>query len=139
MWVKRPRGQLLKCAKAASLRAAFSEEADYTAEEMAGKVIEADGLPISGGAPAKGDEPASDPAAVEGAADAPKVDMTEAIEEEVREQVARLVARADKAGAWSQAADYCRARFQGSHLVFALAELEWARAATYQQPVEQAA
>ncbi len=43
MWQKRPRGQLLKCAKAASLRAAFPEETgDYTAEEMAGKVIEAD-------------------------------------------------------------------------------------------------
>ena len=40
MWVKRPHGQLLKCAKAASLRAAFPEEADYTAEEMEGKVIE---------------------------------------------------------------------------------------------------
>ena len=32
-------------------------------------------------------------------------------------------------GAWSQAEDYCRARFQGPHLVFALAELEQARAA----------
>ncbi|EIC23813.1 recombinase RecT [Thiorhodovibrio frisius] len=42
MWVKRPRGQLMKCAKAASLRAAFPEEASYTAEEMEGKVIEAD-------------------------------------------------------------------------------------------------
>ncbi|WP_295405801.1 recombinase RecT [uncultured Thiocystis sp.] len=40
MWVKRPRGQLLKCAKAASLRAAFPEEASYTAEEMAGKPID---------------------------------------------------------------------------------------------------
>ena len=48
MWVKRPHGQLLKCAKAASLRAAFPEEADYTAEEMEGKVIEADGLPMAG-------------------------------------------------------------------------------------------
>jgi len=33
MWVKRPHGQLLKCAKAASLRAAFPEETDYTAHE----------------------------------------------------------------------------------------------------------
>ena len=48
MWVKRPHGQLLKCAKAASLRAAFPEEADYTAEEMEGKVIEADGMPVAG-------------------------------------------------------------------------------------------
>jgi phage recombination protein Bet len=139
MWVKRPRGQLLKCAKAASLRAAFPEEADYTAEEMAGKVIEADGLPVPGDVSASGPEPAPDGTVTDGAADATKVDMEAAIEEEVREQVARLVARADKAGAWSQAEDYCRARFQGPHLVFALAELEQARAATNQQPVEQAA
>jgi hypothetical protein len=39
----------LKCAKAATLRAAFPEEADYTAEEMEGKVIEADGMPASVG------------------------------------------------------------------------------------------
>jgi phage recombination protein Bet len=45
MWQKRPRGQLLKCGKAASLRAAFPEEAGYTAEEMAGRQIEGD-IPI---------------------------------------------------------------------------------------------
>ncbi|NEX21509.1 recombinase [Thiorhodococcus mannitoliphagus] len=44
MWIKRPRGQLLKCAKAASLRAAFPEESSYTAEEMAGKSIEPEEL-----------------------------------------------------------------------------------------------
>src|SRR5271165_2187148 len=40
MWAKRPRGQFLKVAKAFSLRAAFPEDADYTAEEMEGRVIE---------------------------------------------------------------------------------------------------
>jgi len=40
MWEKRPFGQLHKCAKAASLRAAFPEEANYTSDEMEGKVIE---------------------------------------------------------------------------------------------------
>lgn len=42
MWSKRPRGQLLKCAKAASLRAAFPEEmgSTYAAEEMEGKDTE---------------------------------------------------------------------------------------------------
>ena len=40
MWAKRPHGQLHKCAKAASLRAAFPEDADYTAEEMEGRTIE---------------------------------------------------------------------------------------------------
>lgn len=46
MWVKRPRGQLHKVAKAASLRAAFPEEGEYTAEEMEGKEIEAGGIVI---------------------------------------------------------------------------------------------
>jgi len=39
MWARRPRGQLLKVAKAMSLRAAFPEEADYSDEEMAGGII----------------------------------------------------------------------------------------------------
>jgi phage recombination protein Bet len=43
IWVKRPRGQLHKCAKAAALRAAFPEDCSfYSAEEMAGKVIGGD-------------------------------------------------------------------------------------------------
>src|SRR5690242_18219684 len=46
MWVKRPRGQLHKVAKAASLRAAFPEEGELVAEEMEGKVIEDGGIVI---------------------------------------------------------------------------------------------
>jgi hypothetical protein len=46
MWIKRPRGQLHKVAKAASLRAAFPEEGEYTAEEMEGKDIEHGGVVI---------------------------------------------------------------------------------------------
>lgn len=46
MWAKRTRGQLLKVAKAFSLRAAFPEEGEYTAEEMEGKEIEAGGVII---------------------------------------------------------------------------------------------
>ena len=43
IWVRRPRGQLHKCAKAAALRAAFPEDCSfYSAEEMAGKVIGGD-------------------------------------------------------------------------------------------------
>lgn len=43
MWKKRPRGQLEKCACGAALRSAFPEELgnEYSAEEMAGQVIEA--------------------------------------------------------------------------------------------------
>lgn len=50
MWAKRVRGQLHKCAKAASLRAAFPEETgnDYAAEEMEGKEIAAGGIVIDG-------------------------------------------------------------------------------------------
>lgn len=56
MWVKRPRGQLQKVAKAASLRAAFPEQGELTAEEMEGKVLD-DGDP-----PAPSREPAREPA-----------------------------------------------------------------------------
>jgi len=128
MWVKRPHGQLLKCAKAASLRAAFPEEADYTAEEMEGKVIEADGLPIAGQSSAEetppqpsGEGDRADEAEANAAAD-----MNAAIEEDIQEQVERLVARAAKVGAWGQAEEYCRARFNGRHLEYALSELRCA-------------
>lgn len=46
MWAKRPRGQLLKVAKAFSLRAAFPEEGEYVAEEMEGKEIDNGGIVI---------------------------------------------------------------------------------------------
>lgn len=46
MWSKRPRGQIIKVAKAFSLRAAFPEEGEYTAEEMEGKEISAGGVVI---------------------------------------------------------------------------------------------
>jgi phage recombination protein Bet len=39
-WLKRPRGQLAKVAKAFALRAAFPEEGALTAEEMAGQMVE---------------------------------------------------------------------------------------------------
>ncbi|PWT91757.1 MAG: recombinase [Acidobacteria bacterium] len=40
MWRKRPRGQLQKVAKAASLRSAFPEEGDYSAEEMEDQILD---------------------------------------------------------------------------------------------------
>jgi phage recombination protein Bet len=63
MWIARPRGQLHKCAKAASLRAAFPEEGGPTAEEMAGREIDAGGRVIDGEATEIEPEPpkAADP------------------------------------------------------------------------------
>jgi hypothetical protein len=45
------------------------------------------------------------------------------IDEVVQEQVERLIARAAKVGAWGQAEEYCRARYTGPHLAYALSEL----------------
>jgi L-fucose mutarotase/ribose pyranase (RbsD/FucU family) len=141
MWVKRPHGQILKCAKAASLRAAFPEEADYTAEEMEGKVIEADGMPVAGetsGAVIELQQTADENAAF--AADARGAsDMDAAIEDEVREQVDRLIARAAKVGAWGQAEEYCRSRFKGPQLAYALEELRIAKDETQSRKTERKA
>ena len=128
MWVKRPHGQLLKCAKAASLRAAFPEEADYTAEEMEGKVIEADALPVAGESVAEvtPSQPSGEADPAEEAEASAAADRNAAIEDDIQEQVERLVARAAKVGAWGQAEEYCRARFNGRHLEYALAELRLA-------------
>jgi len=129
MWRKRPRGQLLKCAKAASLRAAFPEEADYTAEEMAGKVIEADSLPVTGENTDAVIEPAEPADRQAGSvADSETLEMSAAIADEVQQQIERLVLRAAKVGAWGQAEEYCRSRFNGQHLAYALSELGRAKA-----------
>ena len=62
MWVKRPRGQLHKCAKAAALRAAFPEECGYyAAEEMEGKTIGDDArVKPAGQGPADSGTPTAD-------------------------------------------------------------------------------
>ena len=56
-------------------------------------------------------------------------DETIAVDEAVREQVARVVARARAANAWKQAEEYCLARFNGPHLAHALAALHAAQSA----------
>jgi phage recombination protein Bet len=106
MWVKRPRGQLIKCAKAAALRAAFPEEGTYVAEEMEGKTIEPDELP------AKQEQPRQQ---------APE--PTDTLDAAFKTQVAKLVARAAQASAWGQAQDYVRTRFKDEQLHYALSEL----------------
>lgn len=141
MWQKRPKGQLLKCAKAASLRAAFPEEAGYTAEEMAGHVIEADGVPVHAQPRVSDAEAVTVPAAkpkegaqatvtddatpIQGEAiPATAAEQEAAIDAQVRAQVAKLIERAAAVGAWGQAEDYLRSRFNGAHLEYAIAALE---------------
>lgn len=49
MWRKRPHGQLEKCCEAAVLRKAFPEElgGEYAAEEMQGRVLDDDSVPVA--------------------------------------------------------------------------------------------
>jgi hypothetical protein len=145
MWVKRPRGQLLKCAKAASLRAAFPEEAGYTAEEMEGKVIEADtSIPVQRGpevvaatAPAKETRASKlaaktdatrDPeTAAEPDTQAPPPPNPESLDQDLRARIDKVVARAADNAAWKQAEQYLRARCDGADLAYALDALKRAQ------------
>jgi hypothetical protein len=61
------------------------------------------------------------------------------IDEEVQEQIERLIARAAKVGAWGQAEEYCRARFTGAHLTQALAELHQAEDEALRKKAERQA
>ena len=55
------------------------------------------------------------------------LDLRGMTNEMAMQQVERLIARAAKVGAWGQAEEYCRSRFNGAQLVFALAELGHAK------------
>lgn len=118
MWVKRPRGQLLKCAKAASLRAAFPEETGYTAEEMAGKPIDGELVAMTVAVPATASPVATAPP--NGPSEAVPPDLDEA----TLSQIEGLILRATKSRAWASAQDYFKGRFQGEVLAYALAELD---------------
>lgn len=124
MWVKRPRGQLLKCAKAASLRAAFPEETGYTAEEMAGKPIDGELVAMTVAVPATASPVAT----------APPVGLSEHVppdlDETTQTQIEGLILRATKSRAWASAQDYFKGRFQGEVLAYALAELDRAEQET---------
>jgi phage recombination protein Bet len=139
MWLKRPRGQLMKCAKAASLRAAFPEEATYTAEEMEGRVIEADaGLPLpnppdapppqpSAAAPETMSGEAADHAStsIEPASEAPA--RGAALDPAMQTRIDRVIERAGENAAWTQAEGYLRERCTGAALDYALGALSQAR------------
>jgi phage recombination protein Bet len=147
MWIKRPKGQLAKCGKAASLRAAFPEECGYAAEEMDGKSIDDlnDATVINGQASRidTESEPASPGAQSEaGVNDSPRVIDLSMISSKVQKAVAELVRRTTQAGAWKAAYDYANNKFSGMDLTFAIAELDKASSANQKtalgngQPIE---
>jgi phage recombination protein Bet len=134
MWIKRPKGQLAKCGKAASLRTAFPEECGYSAEEMEGKNLDDlnDATVINGQATRlaaekeliKGD--ARTDSGVNGTAQV--IDLSR-MSPKVQKAVAELIRRTVKAGAWQAAYDYANNKFSGLDLTFAITELEKASAA----------
>ena len=124
MWIKRPKGQLSKCGKAASLRAAFPEECGYAAEEMDGKTLDdlTDATVIDGEATVwDGDADDRFPESTE---HTPQVINLSQIHPKVQKAVAELVRRTAAAGAWKAAYDYAHQKFKGIDLTFALAELD---------------
>ena len=70
MWQERSEGQIEKCAEAAALRRAFPEELgnEYTADEMAGRVIDHEPLAIAHGNSPSGNGGPPSPEQVKGAA-----------------------------------------------------------------------
>ncbi|WAR43361.1 phage recombination protein Bet [Methylomonas rapida] len=129
MWIKRPKGQLAKCGKAASLRAAFPEECGYAAEEMDGKTLDdiADGSVIDGSATVVNATEADNEDRVwagDAGVDANRVIDLSQIHPKVQKAVAELVRRTAAAGAWKAAYDYANQKFKGIDLTFALAELD---------------
>ncbi|MGY6275312.1 phage recombination protein Bet [Methylomonas sp. MgM2] len=127
MWIKRPKGQLSKCGKAASLRAAFPEECGYAAEEMDGKALDdiTDGNVIDGSATVVNEAAGNDDDVVgSSSVDAQRVIDLSQIHPKVQKAVAELVRRTTAAGAWKAAYDYANQKFKGIDLTFALAELD---------------
>jgi phage recombination protein Bet len=113
MWIKRPKGQLGKCGKAASLRSAFPEECGYAAEEMDGKSLDElnDGTVINGAFTQTDELPSI------------AVDLSQ-INTKVMKNVAELVRRTASAGAWTAGYEFARNRFNGMDLSYAIAELD---------------
>ena len=124
MWIKRPKGQLGKCGKAASLRAAFPEECGYAAEEMDGKSLDDmhDGTVLNGTARRVDD------------GELPKMVDLSMISPHIQKAVTELVRRTTLAGAWNAAYDYANSKFSGLDLIYANAELDKAEQAIKVMP-----
>ena len=129
MWIKRPKGQLAKCGKAASLRTAFPEDCGYAAEEMDGKTLDHvnDATVINGQATRVNTHPDPAGTGVQANTDpneAPRVIDLSMISPKVQKAVVELVRRTGLVGAWQAAYDYANNKFSGLDLTFALAELD---------------
>ena len=124
MWIKRPKGQLAKCGKAASLRTAFPEECGYAAEEMAGKSLdEVNDVTVNNGQATRIDTDAEP----NDSNQASRVIDVSMISLKVQKAVAELVRRTALAGAWQAAYDYANNKFSGLELTFAIMELDKAK------------
>ena len=127
MWIKRPKGQLGKCGKAASLRAAFPEECGYAAEEMDGKAIDdlGENAVLNGSATRVDDNTwQSQAGSTQVKSEQPiRIDLSQ-ISEKVQKAVRELVRRTEAAGAWKAAIDYANHKFSGLDLTYALSELD---------------
>ena len=125
MWIKRPKGQLGKCGKAASLRAAFPEECGYAAEEMDGKILDdlGEAAVINGSSMRVESEEGSAPFNPPPSNRSIQVDLSQ-ISEKVQKAVGELVRRTAAAGAWKAATDYANHKFTGLDLTYALSELD---------------
>jgi phage recombination protein Bet len=125
MWIKRPKGQLGKCGKAASLRSAFPEECGYAAEEMDGKSLDDlnDGTVLNGTASRINDAEGN---AETGSSftDSSRVLDLSMISPRVQKAVTELVRRTAMAGAWKAAYDYANNKFSGLDLTYAITELD---------------
>jgi hypothetical protein len=123
MWIKRPRGQLHKCAKAASLRAAFPEECgDYAAEGMEGKVIDDPAAaPIIEGNATRIEE---NPGETEPPAGQPEMIDPSQVSDKVKQKTEALITRARKTGAWQAASDWANQHYSGIELTYVLDELK---------------
>jgi len=132
MWVRRPGAQLAKCAKASALRAAFPEEIGYAAEEMEGKVLEADGVGVTVGRSTRtgssGPDETVDPSTGEITTTPPSVDLG-AVSPATRELVRKLIKKAEPHGAWETAIGAAEERLAGNDLAFAKLALRHAERA----------
>ncbi|PPD46938.1 MAG: phage recombination protein Bet [Methylobacter sp.] len=126
MWIKRPKGQLGKCGKAASLRAAFPEECGYAAEEMDGKSLDdmTEATVINGSASRIDEVPSGLNNAAASFAEAPVVIDLTMISVKVQKAVKELVRRTVEAQAWKAAYDYANHKFSGLDLTYAITELD---------------